>query len=122
VDQHQPRTFADVINIEDAQVKSGTAAGCGHTCPGCHGGLTCIRTSHGDDQAHVGRDANGQLVQWHTVGCDEEAHAAAQAQHAAMVADAKAQQTTADQVEELREYLAGVDPDVLRAFLDGAAR
>lgn len=73
-----PRTFADLILTEEAQVKSGTGTGCTHTCPGCHGGLTCLREQHGDDQAHVGRDADGQLVQW-TGPCDEDTHAATQA-------------------------------------------
>lgn len=74
----QAPTFADRILTEEAQVKSGTGTGCGHTCPGCHGALTCIREQHDDTMAHVGRDADGQLVQW--IGpCDDDTHTAAQA-------------------------------------------
>lgn len=107
---------ADYFNTEDAQVRSGNATGCGHTCPGCHTGLPCIRMTHGDDKPHVGRDADGQLVQW--IGpCDAATHATATELQAAAV-----QEETNARAQRTRDFLTGLDPDILRDFLDGAAR
>lgn len=88
-----PRSFADRIAAEEAQVLAGSLPGCGFACPhGCHGDQVCIRVEHphhGDhwrDSAgvylpggdvpegaefvpehrvpHVGRGPDGELVQW----------------------------------------------------------
>jgi hypothetical protein len=71
-----PLDAADRLNAEEAKVKAGRP-GCGHTCPGCHGGLTCARRAHTDTQPHAGRDADGNWVQW-LDPCDAAAHTAAQ--------------------------------------------
>ena len=111
--RNQPPTFTDVINAEDAQVKSGNATGCAHTCPGaCHGGHTCLRATHGDDVAHVGRQPDGSLVQW-IAPCDEDTHAAAQA---------AAGQAKADRAAQTRAFLGSLDADVIADFFGGAAR
>ncbi len=77
-------TLADVVAAEQAQVAAGSD-GCGYSCH-CHGDITCLRTPHphdpdqdmGEDRPrgnvvpHVGRDPQGQLVQWvctDSVGC-----------------------------------------------------
>lgn len=39
------RTFADLIEAEEASIQAGQAQACGFTCR-CHGGLTCIRARH----------------------------------------------------------------------------
>ena len=101
---------ADLMEAEAARAKAGT--GCGHTCPGaCHGGHTCLREPHDEDAPHVGRAPDGQLVQW--IGpCDDDTHSAALVH---------AEQVKADNAQRTRDFLAGLDPDVLRDFLNGAA-
>jgi hypothetical protein len=72
---NRPPTFAETLQAEEAQVKAGVN-GCGHTCPGCHGNLTCIRVAHTDEQPHAGRDTDGNFVQW--IGpCNDNAARAA---------------------------------------------
>lgn len=44
------------------------AAACGETCA-CHGDYTCARVPHPADSPHVGVQADGSLVQWHTGEC-----------------------------------------------------
>ncbi len=119
--RRQPLTLGGLVAAEEAKVKAG-ADGCGFTCL-CHGGVTCVRAAHPHDPdadmgegkpkgnvvPHVGRTADGALVQW--VCTDPAAQALTADQHAQAAADARTAHT--------RAVLEGLDPETVRAFLAG---
>lgn len=120
----RPMSLADIAAAEEAQVTAGSD-GCGYYCK-CHGKYTCARLVHphdptagmGDDKPpgnvvpHVGRDDEGNWVQW--VCTDPAMQAMTDADHEQVAVQARAEHT--------RALLATLDPAVLRAFITEASR
>ncbi len=116
--RRQPPTFADLVAAEEEKAKAGAQA-CGYTCL-CHGGHTCIRLAHPHDPGqdmgegaprgnvvpHVGRDADGALVQWTCT--DPTQQAMTVDDHAKAAADAK--------TAHAKALLDGLDLDTLKAL------
>lgn len=112
-----PRTLAEHVAAEVADVAAGRAQSCGKACDdGCHGNLTCARAQHPHDHPddvapHAAVSEGGALVQWSCQPSDHDGltgdtRAAARAVYEA---DARAQAT--------RVLFASIDPALLVAML-----